>query len=132
MQFSSQGASVSPHVGLLGVQGAGLVSVSSTSQQQPTPILQQSSQHPLVSTGTKDGGTHFFCFFSDFLFQGIFLLIIFLYHKADAGHCSIEEQQQHNESEDLIVDPASSPSVSKITDDDVKTSYAVGIYKHHS
>lgn len=74
----------------------------------------------------------FFCVFSDFLFQGIFLLIIFLYHKADAGHASIEEQQQHNESEDLIVDPASSPSVSKITDDDVKTSYAVGIYKHHS
>nr|XP_009398515.1 PREDICTED: CCR4-NOT transcription complex subunit 3 isoform X1 [Musa acuminata subsp. malaccensis]XP_009398516.1 PREDICTED: CCR4-NOT transcription complex subunit 3 isoform X1 [Musa acuminata subsp. malaccensis]XP_018680720.1 PREDICTED: CCR4-NOT transcription complex subunit 3 isoform X1 [Musa acuminata subsp. malaccensis] len=96
-QFSSQGTSVSPHVGLLGVQGAGLVSVSSASQQQPTPI-QQSSQHPLVSTGTKDG---------------------------DAGHASIEEQQQHNESEDLIVDPASSPSVSKmITDDDVKTSYA--------
>lgn len=74
-----------------------------------------------------------FFVFSDFLFQGIFLLIIFLYHKADAGHASIEEQQQHNESEDLIVDPASSPSVSKmITDDDVKTSYAVGIYKHHS
>ncbi|KAJ8512938.1 hypothetical protein OPV22_003372 [Ensete ventricosum] len=96
-QYSSQGASVSPHVGLLGVQGAGLVSVSSASQQQPTPILQQSSQHPLVLTGTKDG---------------------------DAGNGSIEEQQQHNVSEDLIVDPASSPSVSKmIRDDDVKTSY---------
>ncbi|RWW35000.1 hypothetical protein GW17_00000217 [Ensete ventricosum] len=112
MQYSSQGASVSPHVGLLGVQGAGLVSVSSASQQQPTPILQQSSQHPLVLTGTKDGGTQFF---------------------SDAGNASIEEQQQHNVSEDLIVDPASSPSVSKmIRDDDVKTSYVVGIYKHHS
>lgn len=55
LQYSPQSASVSPHVSLgLGVQGAGLGSVSSASQQ-PT-ILQQSSQHPLVSNGAKDGG----------------------------------------------------------------------------
>lgn len=63
MQYSPQSATVSPHVGLgLGVQGAGLVSVSSASQRQPT-ILQQSSQLPLVSTGSKDGVWNFLKFF---------------------------------------------------------------------
>ncbi|CAL9175269.1 uncharacterized protein LOC135580862 isoform X8 [Musa acuminata AAA Group] len=97
-QFSPQSTSVSPHVGLgLGVQGAGLVSVSSAAQQQPTPVLQPSSQHPLVSTVTKDG---------------------------DSVHDNPEDQQQHNISEDLIADPASSPSVNKMmSDDDLKTSY---------
>ncbi|CAL9751390.1 unnamed protein product [Musa acuminata subsp. burmannicoides] len=97
-QFSPQSTSVSPHVGLgLGVQGAGLVSVSSAAQQQPTPVLQPSSQHPLVSTVTKDG---------------------------DSVHDNPEDQQQHNISEDLISDPASSPSVNKMmSDDDLKTSY---------
>ncbi|WOK99459.1 general negative regulator of transcription subunit 3 isoform X2 [Canna indica] len=95
-QFSPQSTSVSSHVGLgLGVQG-GLGSVSSSSQQQPNPILQQSSPHPLVSTGTKDG---------------------------DPGHANADDQQQHM-SEDLIVDPSSSPSLNKmIGDDDLKTSY---------
>ncbi|KAJ8506615.1 hypothetical protein OPV22_007501 [Ensete ventricosum] len=97
-QFSPQSTSVSPHVGLgLGVQGAGLVSVSSAAQQQQAPVLQPPSQHSLVSTGTKDG---------------------------DSVHDNAEDQQQHNISEDLIADPASSPSVNKMmSDDDLKTSY---------
>lgn len=132
MQFSPQSTSVSPHVGLgLGVQGAGLVSVSSAAQQQPTPVLQPSSQHPLVSTVTKDGGTLDF-FFSHSVSRKIFLTLS-SYKKTDSVHDNPEDQQQHNISEDLIADPASSPSVNKMmSDDDLKTSYVVGICEHNS
>ncbi|XP_042393970.1 general negative regulator of transcription subunit 3-like isoform X2 [Zingiber officinale] len=98
-QFSPQNAPVAPHITLgLGVHGAGFGSVSP--QQQPT-ILQQSSQHPAVSSGMKDG---------------------------DAAHANAnaedQQQQWHNMSEDLITDPISSPSLNKIIgDDDLKTSY---------
>ncbi|KAG6503946.1 hypothetical protein ZIOFF_036270 [Zingiber officinale] len=100
-QFSPQNAPVAPHITLgLGVHGAGFGSVSP--QQQPT-ILQQSSQHPAVSSGMKDG---------------------------DAAHANAnaedQQQQWHNMSEDLITDPISSPSLNKIIgDDDLKTSYTV-------
>ncbi|KAG6507346.1 hypothetical protein ZIOFF_032688 [Zingiber officinale] len=106
-QFSPQNALVAPHITLgLGVHGAGFGSVSP--QQQPT-ILQQSSQHPAVSSGMKDG---------------------------DAAHANAnaedQQQQWHNMSEDLITDPISSPSLNKnIGDDDLKTSYTVGTYLEH-
>lgn len=57
MQLNSQSSSISPQVGLgLGVQGPSLASVTPASQQKATPILQQSSSHPLIPTGPKDGG----------------------------------------------------------------------------
>ncbi|XP_074561463.1 uncharacterized protein LOC141817727 isoform X1 [Curcuma longa] len=99
-QFSPQNTSVSPHVGLvLGGQGSALGSVGSVSTQPQPTILTQSSQHPTVSSGMKDG---------------------------DAAHANVEDQQQlqHNMAEDLIADPISSPSLNKIIgDDDLKTSF---------
>ncbi|KAJ0965376.1 hypothetical protein J5N97_026514 [Dioscorea zingiberensis] len=54
-QFNSQTSPLSPQVGLgLGVQSSGLSTVASSPQQQQSPIHQQSSQHPLISSVSKD------------------------------------------------------------------------------
>nr|CAD1841641.1 unnamed protein product [Ananas comosus var. bracteatus] len=97
-QFNSQSPSMSPQMSLgLGVQGPGLASIPSVSQQQPSPILQQSSQHTLISTGAKDG--------------------------ADAGHTKTEEQQ--GPTDDLNAETGASSGLSKvISEDDSKTQYA--------
>ncbi|XP_038989823.1 CCR4-NOT transcription complex subunit 3-like isoform X2 [Phoenix dactylifera] len=97
-QLNSQSSSISPQVGLgLGVQGPGLASVSSASQQQATPILQQSSPHPLISTGSKDG---------------------------DAGHLKVEDQNLQNLSEDLNIETATSSAFNKtVNDEELKTPY---------
>ncbi|XP_020092190.1 general negative regulator of transcription subunit 3-like isoform X2 [Ananas comosus] len=96
-QFNSQSPSMSPQMSLgLGVQGPGLASIPSVSQQQPSPILQQSSQHTLISTGAKDG---------------------------DAGHTKTEEQQ--GPTDDLNAETGASSGLSKvISEDDSKTQYA--------
>ncbi|XP_010906715.1 uncharacterized protein [Elaeis guineensis] len=97
-QLNSQGSSISPQVGLgLGVQGPGLVSVSSASQQQATSILQQSSPHPVISTGPKDG---------------------------DAGHLKVEDQNLQNLSDDLNIETATSSAFNKtVNDEELKAPY---------
>ncbi|KAK2982030.1 hypothetical protein RJ640_029258 [Escallonia rubra] len=105
-QFNSQSSAVSPQVGLgVGVQAAGLTTVSSTSlqQQQPPPISihQQSTQQALVSTGPKD---------------------------ADGGHVKTEElQQQQLQSDDSVGEPAPNVGLGKniMNDDDLKTSHTI-------
>ncbi|XP_039130330.1 CCR4-NOT transcription complex subunit 3 isoform X1 [Dioscorea cayenensis subsp. rotundata] len=53
-QFNSQ-SPLSPQMGLgLGVQSSGLSTVVSSPQQQQSPIHQQSTQHPLISSVSKD------------------------------------------------------------------------------
>lgn len=71
-------------------------------------------------------------FFSHSVSRKIFLTLS-SYKKTDSVHDNPEDQQQHNISEDLIADPASSPSVNKMmSDDDLKTSYVVGICELNS
>ncbi|KAG1331418.1 general negative regulator of transcription subunit 3 [Cocos nucifera] len=96
-QLNSQ-SSISPQVGLgLGVQGPSLASVTPVSQQKATPILQQSSPHPLIPTGPKDG---------------------------DAGLLKVEDQNQQTLSDDMNVETATSSGFNKtVNDDDLKTPY---------
>ncbi|XP_072987545.1 uncharacterized protein [Typha latifolia] len=97
-QFSPQSSSISPQVGLgLGVQGPGIPSVTSASQQKSTPILPQSMQHSLISSGPKDG---------------------------DAGLMKIEEQQQQSFTDDVNVEPAMTSGLKIINEDDLKTPYS--------
>ncbi|KAF9595225.1 hypothetical protein IFM89_038049 [Coptis chinensis] len=95
-------SSLSPQAGLgLGVQSSGLNSVTSASLQQPSSIHQQSTQHSLISTGPKD---------------------------SDISHVNVEDQhQQQNQSEDSSVEPVMSSGLNKnvLTEDDLKTAYAV-------
>ncbi|XP_057951363.1 uncharacterized protein LOC131146087 isoform X2 [Malania oleifera] len=101
-QFNSQSSSVSPQVGMgLGVQASGIGTVTSTSlQQPPNSIHQQSSQQAMLSTGTKD---------------------------ADVGSSKVEEQQQQ---QNLLDDPTAEsdtgagPGKSLINDDDLQSPYA--------
>ncbi|XP_073117074.1 uncharacterized protein [Elaeis guineensis] len=96
-QLNSQ-SSISPQVGLgLGVQGPSLASVTPASQQKATPILQQSSPHPLIPTGPKDG---------------------------DAGHLKVEDQNQQTLSDDMNVETATNSGFNKtVNDDDLKAPY---------
>ncbi|KAJ6796539.1 general negative regulator of transcription subunit 3-like isoform X1 [Iris pallida] len=103
-QFNSQNPSLSPQLGLgLNIQSPGLNSV--TSAQLQTPVLQQSSPLPLMSTGTKD---------------------------ADVGQPKGDEQQQQqqqqqqNFADDLNAESATNSSQNKIIgDDDLKSPYTV-------
>lgn len=102
-QFNSQSSAVSPQVGLsVGVQAAGLPTVTSaSSQQQPNSIHPQASQHAIMSTGPKDN---------------------------EAGHAKIEElQQQQTLSEDSAADstPNAGPGKNATNEDDLKASYAL-------
>eukprot|EP00262_Sarcandra_glabra_P009003 TRINITY_DN2297_c0_g1_i1.p1 TRINITY_DN2297_c0_g1~~TRINITY_DN2297_c0_g1_i1.p1 ORF type:complete len:861 (-),score=201.74 TRINITY_DN2297_c0_g1_i1:388-2970(-) len=103
-QFNSQSSSLSPQVGLgLGVQPQGLTAVTSSSLQQQNSMHQQSSQHALISAGSKD---------------------------ADVGHVKVEDQQQQQSpSDDMNAEPAISSGLTKnlVNEDDLKTPYtAVG------
>ncbi|KAJ6795055.1 general negative regulator of transcription subunit 3-like isoform X1 [Iris pallida] len=99
-QFNSQNPSLSPQLGLgLNIQSPGLNSVTSAQ----APVLQQSSPHQLMSTGTKD---------------------------ADVGQPKGDEQQQQqqqqNFADDLTTESATNSCQNKIIgDDDLKSPYTV-------
>ncbi|KAI3993867.1 hypothetical protein MKX01_002880 [Papaver californicum] len=101
-QFNSQSQSLSPQVGSgLGVQTAGLNSVTSASLQQPNSVhQQQSTQHSSMSTGSKD---------------------------SDFSHVKVEDQQQQqNPSDHSSMEPSMSSGFNKnlMNEDDLKTQYA--------
>ncbi|KAI3963811.1 hypothetical protein MKW92_019901 [Papaver armeniacum] len=101
-QFNSQSQSLSPQVGLgLGVQTSGLNSVTSASSQQPNSVLQQqSTQHSLMSAGSKD---------SDFSLVKV-----------------EDQQQQQNSSDHSSMEPSMSSGFNKnlMNEDDLKAQYA--------
>ncbi|XP_010257713.1 PREDICTED: general negative regulator of transcription subunit 3-like isoform X2 [Nelumbo nucifera] len=101
-QFNSQNSSLSPQVGLgLGVQGAGLNSVTSASLQQPNFIHPQAAQRALSSPGPKE---------------------------SDTSHTKVDDQQQQqNPSDDSSVEPTTSVGLSKnlMNEDDLKSPYSV-------
>ncbi|XP_022860618.1 CCR4-NOT transcription complex subunit 3 isoform X5 [Olea europaea var. sylvestris] len=103
-QFTSQGSSVAPQLGLgVGVQAAGLNNVISPAsvQQQPTAIHQQSNQQAPISTVSRE---------------------------ADSGLTKVEElQEQQAISEDSAAESGSNSGLGKnlMQEDDLKPSYAL-------
>ncbi|KAK9155042.1 hypothetical protein Sjap_002522 [Stephania japonica] len=102
-QLNSQSSSLSSPVGLgLGVQSSGLNSVASTSLQQPNSVAQQSAQHTLLSSGTKD---------------------------LDASHSKVDDQQQQqNLSDESSLEHSMSSGLNRnlTNEDDLKISYGAG------
>uniref|UniRef100_A0A1D1XR52 CCR4-NOT transcription complex subunit 3 n=1 Tax=Anthurium amnicola TaxID=1678845 RepID=A0A1D1XR52_9ARAE len=98
-QLNSQTSNLPSQVGIgLGIQTPGLATISPTSQQ-PISMNQQSSQHALLSAGSKD---------------------------ADVGHMKIDEQlQQQNLSDDLNAESALSSGLKQniANEDDLKSPY---------
>uniref|UniRef100_A0A5B6ZL60 Putative CCR4-NOT transcription complex subunit 3 isoform X1 n=1 Tax=Davidia involucrata TaxID=16924 RepID=A0A5B6ZL60_DAVIN len=102
-QFNSQSLSGSPQVGLgLGVQTASLNTATSTSlQQQPNSIHQQSTQQALISTGPKD---------------------------AEVSHTKVDDlQQQQTLSDDSTAESAPNSGLGKnlMNEADLKASYSL-------
>ncbi|CAA2969088.1 CCR4-NOT transcription complex subunit 3 isoform X13 [Olea europaea subsp. europaea] len=103
-QFTSQGLSVAPQLGLgVGVQAAGLNNVISPAslQQQPTAIHQQSNQQAPISTVSRE---------------------------ADSGLTKVEELQEEQAiSEDSAAESGSNSGLGKnlMQEDDLKPSYAL-------